>query len=39
MMRVPWFLLGYIVGVLSMDEDTAAIAFDLGVWTRAALGL
>mgnify|MGYP004194136151 CR=1 FL=1 len=36
-MRVPWLLIGFFLGVLSQDPGAAAVAHDLGAWTRCAV--
>lgn len=36
-MRAPWFVLGFLLGVLSQDQGAAEVAYDLGRWTRCAV--
>lgn len=37
--RIPWLIIGFILGVMSQDDAATQIAYDLGVWTRGILGL
>lgn len=34
MMRFPWLLTGFILGHLSQDPGTIALAHDFGAWLR-----
>lgn len=36
-MRIPWLYIGFCLGVLSQHDGMAALAYDLGVWTRCAV--